>query len=72
MQRFQSNKVILAAAESKKVIRLYNRVARTLIEFEELWVQAWCKSIEHSRAGLQATLIVRSPGAISVILFASW
>ena len=61
MQRFQSNNVILAAAESKKIIRLFNRVARTLIEYETLWYQAWCDSIEASKSGLQATLLVRHP-----------
>ena len=61
MQRFQSNNVILAATESKKVIRLFNRVARTLIEFETLWYKAWCNSIHASKDGLQATLLVRHP-----------
>lgn len=61
MQRFQSNSVILAATESKKVIRLFNRVARTLIEFETLWYKAWCSSIQASKDGLQATLLVRHP-----------
>ena len=59
MQRFQSNRVILAATESKKIIRLFNRVARTLIEFETLWYKAWCDSVEASKSGLQATLLVR-------------
>jgi dynein heavy chain len=59
MQRFQSNRVVLAATESKKIIRLFNRVARTLIEFETLWYQAWCDSIEAAKSGLQATLLVR-------------
>ena len=61
MQRFQSNRVILAATESKKIIRLFNRVARTLIEFETLWYQAWCDSIAAAKSGLLATLLVRHP-----------
>ena len=61
MQRFQSNRVILAATESKKIIRLFNRVARTLVEFETLWYKAWFESLQASKDGLQATILVRHP-----------
>ena len=47
--------------ESKKIVKTYNRIARTIVEFETLWHLAWSKSIEQSKAGLQATLIVRHP-----------
>ena len=43
------------------MVRIYNRVARALIEFETLWQQAWLQSLEVARAGLQATLIVSHP-----------
>ncbi len=36
-------------------------MARTLVAFEYLWYEAWCKSVESSKAGLQATLIIRHP-----------
>lgn len=61
MRRFSQNKSILQLRESKKIIKTYNRVARALIEFETLWHQAWIKSIDTAKAGLQATLIVRHP-----------
>ena len=61
MQRFLSNKAILSGRESRHIVRKYNKVALTLTEFETLWYQAWCKSIDSSRAGLNATLIVRHP-----------
>lgn len=61
MQRFQSNKAILSGQESRHIVKKYNKVAMVLTEFETLWFQAWCKSIESSRAGLNATLIVRHP-----------
>ncbi|KAJ1495027.1 dynein heavy chain, N-terminal region 1-domain-containing protein [Baffinella frigidus] len=41
--------------------RLYNKVARALVEFETLWHNAWARSIEAARSGLQATLIIRHP-----------
>ncbi len=47
--------------ESKKIIKLYNQVARTLVEFETMWHLAWCKSVDAAKAGLQATLIIRHP-----------
>ena len=61
MKQFKSNKNIMTTKESKKIIRTYNKVARALIEYETLWHHAWCKSIEASKAGLMATLIIRHP-----------
>lgn len=51
----------MASKDSKRVVRTYNRVAKALIEFETLWTQAWIRSIESAKAGLQSTLIVRHP-----------
>ena len=51
----------MASKDSKRIVRTYNRVAKALIEFETLWIQAWMRSIESAKAGLQSTLIVRHP-----------
>ena len=59
--RFAARQTLMATKEAKRVVRVYNRVARALIEFETLWQQAWLQSIEVARAGLQATLIVAHP-----------
>ncbi len=61
MNKFQGNAAVLSTKESKKTIKLYNKVARTLIAFEYLWYEAWCSSVEAAKAGLQATLIIRHP-----------
>jgi dynein heavy chain, axonemal len=61
MKKFQGSPSVLASKESKKIIRTYNKVAKTLIAFEYLWYEAWCSSIEQAKAGLQATLIIRHP-----------
>ncbi len=51
----------MATKESKRIVRTYNRVAKALIEFELLWQQAWMRSIDAAKAGLQSALIVRHP-----------
>ena len=61
MRRFAENKALMASKDSKRIVRTYNRVAKALIEFETLWTQAWIRSIESAKAGLQSTLIVRHP-----------
>mgnify|MGYP002042673385 CR=1 FL=1 len=61
MLKFQQNKNLMQTKESKKIVKTYNRIARTIVEFETLWHLAWSKSIEQSKAGLQATLIIRHP-----------
>ncbi|KAF0689476.1 Aste57867_19083 [Aphanomyces stellatus] len=61
MRKFESNPSVLATKDSKKVIKTYNKVARTLVAFEYLWYEAWCRSIETAKGGLHATLIIRHP-----------
>lgn len=56
--RFSTNKSVMATKEAKKIIRTYNRVAKALVEFEMLWFNAWVKSVESSKAGLQVRLIM--------------
>eukprot|EP00968_Pinguiococcus_pyrenoidosus_P001287 scaffold57_cov254-Pinguiococcus_pyrenoidosus.AAC.40 len=48
-------------SKDKKVVKLYNRIVRTLVAFEYLWIEAWSKSIDAARAPLHATLLVRNP-----------
>ena len=61
MQQFEANPVVLTSKESKRIVRTYNNVARTLVAFEYLWYDAWCRALEAARAGLSATLIIRHP-----------
>lgn len=61
MKKFQENAAIMSTAESKKTIRSYNRIARTLVSYEGMWEQAWAASIDSAKTGLQAPLIVRHP-----------
>ncbi|CAE8591739.1 unnamed protein product, partial [Polarella glacialis] len=61
MLKFQCNPTVLAGRDSRKLIRMYNKMAKTLIEFETLWYQAWVNSIETVKSGLQATLVIKHP-----------
>jgi len=61
MDKFQGSSSVLKSRESKKIIKTYNKVARTLVAFEYLWYEAWVKSVDAAKAGLQATLIIRHP-----------
>jgi len=61
MKRFEENQNVLASKDAKRIVKTYNKVARTLVAFEYLWYQAWLQSIETAKAGLQATLIIRHP-----------
>eukprot|EP01060_Flectonema_neradi_P002972 TRINITY_DN11858_c1_g1_i1.p1 TRINITY_DN11858_c1_g1~~TRINITY_DN11858_c1_g1_i1.p1 ORF type:complete len:4751 (+),score=995.77 TRINITY_DN11858_c1_g1_i1:132-14255(+) len=67
MKVFQCNKSIMSnQKESKKIIRAYNKISRYLVEYEQLWYNAWLKSIEVARRGLNATLIVKHEGKFFV------
>ncbi len=61
MRQFESNPNVLAGKDAKRIIKMYNQIARTLVAFEYLWFQAWVKTIDQAKSGLQATLIIRHP-----------
>jgi dynein heavy chain len=61
MRRFQGNETIMKSKESRRVVKMYNKIARALVEYETLWQMAWARSVEASKAGLQAALVVRHP-----------
>merc|ERR1719253_297930 len=52
---------LLQQRDSRRTVRVYNKVARALFEFESVWHQSWMQSVESAKAGLQATLIIRHP-----------
>ena len=67
MKIFQANKsTMINQKESKKIVRTYNRISRWLVEYEQLWYNAWLQSIEVARQGLNATLIVKHDGKFFV------
>lgn len=67
MDKFKNNRTIMANTKDiKKVIRTYNKVSIALLEFEAIWVDAWKRSIESSKSGLNATLLVRHEGRLFV------
>ena len=55
---FKTNAALMATKEAKKVVKVYNKIARTIIEYETLWLVAWTKGIGSAKSGLLATLIV--------------
>jgi len=61
MRRFASHKRVMASREARRTVKVYNRVAQTLLKFEALWVQYFLQRVERDKAGLSATLLVRHP-----------
>jgi dynein heavy chain len=61
MQQFRNHQELMDLKDSKKAVKVYNKIARTVVEFEALWELAWVRGIEAAKSGLQSTLIVRHP-----------
>ncbi|XP_015212531.2 dynein axonemal heavy chain 5 isoform X1 [Lepisosteus oculatus] len=60
MDLFQQHPSVLQTPEAKRIIRNYNKVAKVLLEFEVLYHRGWLRQIETAKAGLQASLLVKS------------
>ncbi|TRY93886.1 hypothetical protein DNTS_016033 [Danionella cerebrum] len=61
MDLFQQLPGVLSTPDAKPIIRNYNRVAKVLLEFEVLYHRSWMTQTEVVKAGLQASLLVKSP-----------
>lgn len=61
MKRFESNQNVLNSREAKRIIKTYNKVARTLVAFEYLWYQAWCQSIDTAKVWGRARVAIGLP-----------
>lgn len=51
MLQFQRNQNVLAGKEAKRIIKMYNKIAQTLVTFECRWHEAWVNSVERSKSG---------------------
>lgn len=58
MQKFQENPRVFHPKETKNIVKRYNKLARTLIEFETIWYKAWLQTCEAAKKGLRARLMV--------------
>jgi dynein heavy chain len=56
MKQFELNQNVLDGPGARRIIKMYNKLARTLVAFEYLWHQAWVQSSDQAKSGLQATL----------------
>ena len=59
LTKMRGFEAILSTPEAKPVIRMYNKVASALIEFETLWHEGWKQAVNASKVGLHATLLIR-------------
>ncbi|XP_069464857.1 dynein axonemal heavy chain 8 [Ambystoma mexicanum] len=58
---FYKNSDILSSPEGKPVVRLFNKIAYVLVEYEILYHRAWFREISQLQYVLQATLLIRHP-----------
>ncbi|XP_066569884.1 dynein axonemal heavy chain 8 [Amia ocellicauda] len=58
---FKEIRVIASSNTYTQAVKLYNRIAATLVGFENLWYQKWRSEVDGCVSGLNATLLVRNP-----------
>lgn len=69
MKEFQNNPKVFHPRESKRNVKTYNKLARTLIEFETLWYEAFEESCKQCKTGLRANLMVADSNYELVVNF---
>jgi dynein heavy chain, axonemal len=66
MRQFAVHEPLISAKESKKTIKLYNRLAQTFLEFEGLLHAAWVKSAESAVALLHVPVLIQHPSTLQL------
>ena len=59
VEAFQHNSELMKLAETKKAIRVYNRLARVLVEYELVFLKVWACQIDQARASLNVTVLIK-------------
>lgn len=59
--RFRELPGLLTMPDGQKAVKQYNRLARTLTEFELLWCEAWAKGAQAAQGRLRAPLLIKHP-----------
>ena len=63
---FQTLPGFLQQAESRRVVKSYNRLAQVLVEYELLHLQLWKERLPAIRNALTSTILVKSKGQLLV------
>ena len=69
MKVFQETPELLHSRDAKRIIKTYNKVAKTFVTYEARWYTAWAtRLVDDAKEGLQATLLVcdKSSGRVYV------
>jgi dynein heavy chain len=61
MKWFKENPKVFRAKESKNIVKRYNKLARTLLEFEGLYFDAFLQSTQQAKQGLRSHILARNP-----------
>ena len=61
MCRFAKVKSLVSSKDFKAGIAAYNKLARTLAEFQVLWHTSWLRSLEAATSSLHQSLLIAHP-----------
>ncbi|XP_047128116.1 dynein axonemal heavy chain 8 isoform X1 [Hydra vulgaris] len=59
MSYFETRQSTLSKKDALKVVHMFNKVAQVLLQFEMVYLDAWCKDVNTIKLGLQVSLLVR-------------
>lgn len=60
MTAFRESPDIFQSKDAKRTVKLYNKIAKAILEFETLWYNAWRKAALSVKEGMQSTLLARN------------
>jgi dynein heavy chain len=66
MRQFAVHEPLISAKESKKTIKLYNRLAQTFLEFEGLMHAAWVRSADSAVELMHVPVLVQYPSTLQL------
>ncbi|XP_069461306.1 uncharacterized protein [Ambystoma mexicanum] len=61
MKIFRDVRIMARSYAYNHTVKLYNRIASALVEYEALWYQKWTTQVDTGLSALKVTLLVRHP-----------
>ena len=65
---FRENRAICQLKDFGRIVRIYNRLASTLVTFETLLFSNWCNFVDHVCHRLKSPLLVVDPETKEMIV----
>lgn len=65
---FRGQTELMALPDTRKAIKSYNRLAKSLVEYEVVFLRVWNQQVDEARSLLNSTILIRNPESSQLVV----